>query len=94
MFQPRRQLALGAVLGLLAAVQATAESTPQWKFQVGDEHHFRLTHQLDASQDLPGGGSRLIQPVRGYLATLVNGVVTRRDDEDTGARPGRLVRSP
>lgn len=46
-----------------------------------------------ARQDLPGGGSRLIQPVSGYLATLVNGVVTRRNDEDTGERPGRLVRS-
>ena len=46
-----------------------------------------------AHQDLPGGGSRLIQPVSGYLATMVNGVVTRRNDEDTGVRPGRLVRS-
>jgi len=46
-----------------------------------------------AHQDLPGGGSRLIQPVSGYLATMVNGVVTRRNDEDTGERPGRLVRS-
>ncbi|MDH3753330.1 MAG: amidohydrolase family protein, partial [Acidimicrobiia bacterium] len=43
--------------------------------------------------DLPAGGTRLIQPVSGYLATIVNGVITRRDDEDTGARPGRLVRS-
>jgi N-acyl-D-amino-acid deacylase len=31
--------------------------------------------------------------VVGYLATMVNGVVTRRHDADTGARPGRLVRS-
>ena len=28
-----------------------------------------------------------------HLATMVNGVVTRRFDADTGARPGRLVRS-
>jgi N-acyl-D-aspartate/D-glutamate deacylase len=27
------------------------------------------------------------------VATIVSGVVTRRDDADTGARPGRLVRS-
>jgi N-acyl-D-amino-acid deacylase len=46
-----------------------------------------------AFHDLPAGGTRLIQPVRGYLATMVNGVVTRRHDADTGARPGRLVRS-
>ena len=46
-----------------------------------------------AHADLPGGGTRLIQPVTGYVATMVDGEVTRRDDEDTGARPGRLVRS-
>jgi N-acyl-D-aspartate/D-glutamate deacylase len=46
-----------------------------------------------AFHDLPAGGTRLIQPVRGYVATMVNGVLTRRNDADTGARPGRLVRS-
>jgi N-acyl-D-amino-acid deacylase len=45
-----------------------------------------------AFHDLPAGGTRLIQPVQGYVATMVNGVVTRRHDADTGARPGRLVR--
>jgi N-acyl-D-amino-acid deacylase len=43
--------------------------------------------------DLPLGGGRLLQPATGYLATIVAGVVTRRNDEDTGARPGRLIRS-
>ena len=43
--------------------------------------------------DLPAGSSRLLQPISGYLATLLNGVVTRRNDEDTGERPGRLLRS-
>ncbi len=42
--------------------------------------------------DLPAGGSRVLQPSTGYKATLVNGVVTRLDDIDTGERPGRLVR--
>jgi N-acyl-D-aspartate/D-glutamate deacylase len=42
--------------------------------------------------DLPAGGKRLIQAASGYDATIVNGVVTRRDGVDTGARPGRLVR--
>lgn len=46
-----------------------------------------------AHHDLPAGGTRLMQPVQGYLATLCNGVLTRQDDEDTGARPGRLARS-
>ncbi len=45
-----------------------------------------------AHRDLPSGGTRLIQPVRGYLATFCNGVQTRDHDDDTGARPGRLVR--
>jgi N-acyl-D-aspartate/D-glutamate deacylase len=56
--------------------------------------HERLTvAPPKAFHDLPAGGTRLIQPVQGYLATMVNGVVTRRHDADTGARPGRLVRS-
>jgi len=42
--------------------------------------------------DLPAGASRILQPAEGYVATLVNGVVTRSGDADTGARPGRLVR--
>jgi N-acyl-D-aspartate/D-glutamate deacylase len=44
-------------------------------------------------QDLPAGGKRLIQNARGFEATLVGGVPIRRDDQDTGARPGRLVRN-
>ncbi|HWB66265.1 MAG TPA: amidohydrolase family protein [Mycobacteriales bacterium] len=43
--------------------------------------------------DLPAGASRILQGAEGYVATLVNGVVTRRDDVDTGARPGRLARA-
>ncbi len=42
--------------------------------------------------DLPTGVSRILQPAEGYLATLVAGEVTRRNDADTGARSGRLVR--
>ena len=45
------------------------------------------------ARDLPAGGKRFVQFARGYKATIVSGVVTRRDDTDTGARPGRLVRS-
>ncbi len=44
--------------------------------------------------DLPAGGRRILQDATGYVATIVNGVVVRRDDADTGARPGRLVRVP
>jgi N-acyl-D-aspartate/D-glutamate deacylase len=42
--------------------------------------------------DLPAGASRILQAADGYVATLVNGAVTRRHDADTGERPGRLVR--
>ena len=45
-----------------------------------------LTH------DLPAGGSRFLQGARGYRATVVAGEITREDDRDTGARPGRLLR--
>ncbi len=45
-----------------------------------------------AVRDLPAGGTRLLQDAEGYVATIVSGVVTRRDDRDTGERPGRLLR--
>lgn len=42
--------------------------------------------------DLPAEAERFLQDARGYVRTLVAGVTTRLNDEDTGARPGRLVR--
>ena len=42
--------------------------------------------------DLPAGGRRLLQKAEGYDYTIVSGEITRRNGEDTGARPGRLVR--
>ncbi|MCL2534883.1 MAG: amidohydrolase family protein [Nocardiaceae bacterium] len=42
--------------------------------------------------DLPGGARRLLQRAEGYRATIVSGQVVLRDGEDTGARPGALVR--
>jgi N-acyl-D-aspartate/D-glutamate deacylase len=42
--------------------------------------------------DLPAGGMRFLQDADGYVMTMVAGAVTRRNDRDTGARPGRLVR--
>lgn len=47
---------------------------------------------LEVRNDLPAGGSRILQSASGYLATFVNGVMTRENDRDTGARPGRLAR--
>lgn len=51
-------------------------------------------HAPRSASDLPAGGARILQDASGYLATIVSGVVTRRNDRDTGARPGRLVRAP
>ena len=51
--------------------------------------HLHAPHSVD---DLPAGGRRVLQRSTGYVATIVAGVVTRRNDTDTGARPGRLVR--
>lgn len=45
------------------------------------------------AHDLPTGGKRLMQKAVGYEHTIVAGQTVYRDGEDTGARPGRLVRS-
>ncbi|MCH1512743.1 MAG: amidohydrolase family protein [Acidimicrobiales bacterium] len=42
--------------------------------------------------DLPAGGRRLLQEAQGYDYTIVAGSVTRDHGEDTGARPGKLIR--
>ena len=43
-------------------------------------------------RDLPGDASRLVQRADGYLATVKSGEVTFDHGEDTGARPGSLLR--
>ncbi len=43
--------------------------------------------------DLPAGGRRLIQRATGFAATICAGEPVRLDDQSTGSRPGRLVRS-
>lgn len=44
-------------------------------------------------KDLPAGGQRLVQAVKGYKATFVNGQQVVANDVVTSARPGRLVRA-
>jgi N-acyl-D-aspartate/D-glutamate deacylase len=44
--------------------------------------------------DLPGGAKRLKQKATGMLALVVNGSVLMRNNEHTGALPGRLLRGP
>ena len=47
---------------------------------------------LEVRSDLPAGGSRILQGAQGYLASFVAGVKTRENDQDTAARPGRVIR--
>jgi N-acyl-D-aspartate/D-glutamate deacylase len=47
----------------------------------------------EVAADLPGGVRRIVKRDQGYLATLVNGQVVRRDGEFAAARPGRVLRS-
>ena len=42
--------------------------------------------------DLPAGGKRLLQKVKGYDATIVSGQITYRQGEATGALPGGMVK--
>jgi N-acyl-D-aspartate/D-glutamate deacylase len=42
--------------------------------------------------DLPAGGRRIVQQARGYKHVFCSGVETVRDDQFTGARPGRVLR--
>ncbi|MEE4361777.1 MAG: amidohydrolase family protein [Pseudomonadales bacterium] len=57
-----------------------------------DFDHLKLG-DLEVHRDLPAGGARILQPATGYRGTWVHGVRTRDHDRDTGARPGRLLRS-
>ena len=63
------------------------------KFTVKTDLENLETGRPVAKNDLPVGGRRIMQPVQGYKATFVNGVQTRKDDQDTGARPGRVARA-
>ena len=50
-------------------------------------------HKPTLHGDLPAGGKRFLQGADGYLATVVRGSVTLRDNKLTGNYPGRVVRS-
>jgi N-acyl-D-aspartate/D-glutamate deacylase len=63
---------------------------------VGDANvldHDRLQlRRPELVHDLPGGAGRLVQQADGYAATVKSGQVTFEGGQDTGARPGRLLR--
>jgi N-acyl-D-aspartate/D-glutamate deacylase len=43
--------------------------------------------------DLPAGMRRLRRPPGGYRATVLAGVITQREGQLTGHRPGRVLRA-
>ena len=58
-----------------------------------DHEHLTL-HPPVLIDDLPAGGTRLMQGADGYVATIKRGEVIAEHGELTGARPGRLQRGP
>ncbi len=55
----------------------------------------RVAPQLpELTYDLPAGARRLKQKADGILATVVNGQVLLKNNEHTGALPGKLLRGP
>ncbi|HLW70995.1 MAG TPA: amidohydrolase family protein [Candidatus Binataceae bacterium] len=55
----------------------------------------RVTPMLpELTYDLPAGARRLKQKAEGVMATVVNGQVLLRNNEHTGALPGKLLRGP
>jgi N-acyl-D-aspartate/D-glutamate deacylase len=66
---------------------------PGMKGDVNVIDHARLQlRRPELVHDLPGDARRLIQKVDGYVATINAGEVTVEGGEDTGARPGVLLR--
>jgi N-acyl-D-amino-acid deacylase len=56
------------------------------------DHAGLALHAPRIVDDLPAGGRRLDQAASGYRYTIVSGEIIARDDQPTGALPGRLVR--
>jgi N-acyl-D-aspartate/D-glutamate deacylase len=50
-------------------------------------------HPVEIVYDLPAGAKRVIQRADGFVTTIVSGAVVQDRGTDTGARPGRVVRS-
>ncbi len=57
-----------------------------------DYDNLRVNHP-EMIYDLPAGMPRLMQTANGYEKTFVSGEVVQENGKDTGARPGRIVRS-
>jgi N-acyl-D-aspartate/D-glutamate deacylase len=91
------ELAVHKLTGAPAAMYGFADRgtlSPGKKADVNVIDFDRLTIEAPITRaDLPTGASRILQRSTGYLATIANGETVRRDDTDTGVRPGHLIRS-
>ena len=58
------------------------------------DHDTINAHAPELVQDLPAGGTRLLQRSSGYAATIKRGAVTVDQGELTGEHPGSLMRGP
>ena len=76
----------------LTDIRLDARQSVRADLNLIDFDRLRL-HQPEIVHDLPAGGRRLVQRVDGYRATLVAGAPIFEHGQDTGARPGRLVRN-
>jgi len=71
--------------------RGTLEVGAMADINVIDYQRLQLTNPR-VVDDLPAGGKRLLQGAVGYVETIKSGVTTFAEGEETGARPGTLVR--
>ncbi|GLR66989.1 amidohydrolase [Acidocella aquatica] len=96
----RERLGLGEAIAMLSARPAAAMRLYDrgvlavgYKADINVIDYDRLRLEgPKVVRDLPAGGKRIAQATRGYVATMVSGQIIRRNDADTTALPGRLIR--
>ncbi len=71
--------------------RGTIEVGMRADLNVIDYEHLQLGTPM-VVDDLPAGGKRLVQRAVGYEATIKSGTTTFERGQDTGERPGRLLR--
>ena len=102
-----RDRSRGPRLGLEFVVKRMTSSTADFygfkdrgRLQVGKKADINVIdfdgltlHSPKMIFDLPAGGRRLVQSVDGYDMTICSGTPIFEKGVETGARPGKLVRS-
>ena len=73
--------------------RGTLEVGKKADINVIDLARLRIQHPR-VSYELPTGAKIWTQDIVGYDYTIISGVVTFKDNQPTGALPGRLVRNP